>query len=153
MNDRNAPCIISRADGHTLIELLIGFAILTIVSMAFMQGISSIANMKETADTSMSVEKQINNIIENIRVNARLYQVAFTRDTLTRQAMLADKNLPIAWSSKLISDSETCPACPGRAGYVIQPLDGVPGLYIVTVRLTHTAWGGQAREYQFVVNP
>lgn len=62
--------------------------------------------------------------------------------------------MTMAWDVGVQTPVDQCPNCAGRYGFVIQPFEGtgLQGLYLVTLRMTHTSWVGEKyRDYQFVV--
>ncbi len=58
--------------------------------------------MKESG-TKNSVYKQINDIIENIRPNVRMYQINYFPTDEARNNALALDKLPMAWETELFT--------------------------------------------------
>lgn len=150
--------------GLSILEVLLGLAMITLVGSFFISGILSMKKVAVNTGTRNALYKQINDVIENIRPNVRMYQVSYFETDEEREEALNPDTLPMAWGDGIISTRDLCPGCPGRYGYVIQSYPGISGLYLVTVRLTHREWArsdeGPDREglgyghvdYQFVVN-
>ncbi|WII72309.1 hypothetical protein QJS83_00315 [Bdellovibrio sp. 22V] len=149
----------------SIIEALLGMAMITLVGSFFISGTLSMRKVAKESGTKNSVYKQINDVIENIRPNVRMYQINYYPTDEARNAALALDKLPMAWGNGTISTVEKCKACPGRYGFVIQAYPGMKGLYLVTVRLSHKEWsqGNESAkdagansygfvDYQFVVN-
>ena len=65
---------------------------------------------------------------------------------------LAVGTLPMAWDIGIATGKAKCAQCAGRYGFVIQPYSAYPGLYIVTLRMTHASWKVPYRDYEFVVS-
>jgi hypothetical protein len=90
-------------------------------------------------------------VIENMRSAIENFQITYDATPTQKEASLKVENLPVAWSLDLTAPVVDCLKCPGRLGYTIQPFDGMRGLYLVTVRVTHTDWTEAYRDYEFVV--
>ncbi|KHD89636.1 MAG: hypothetical protein OM95_02625 [Bdellovibrio sp. ArHS] len=137
--------------GQTLVEALVGFALLTIVGTAFVGGMAQLR--KTTAQTVQlsSSDKQINDIAENIKAGVENYQVNFNYEEGTSGVLALDK-LPMAWDSGRVARREDCKECAGTYGYTIQPYEEFRGLYKVTLRMTHKSWTDPYRDYVFVVS-
>lgn len=150
--------------GMSILEVLLGLAMITLVGSFFISGILSMKKVATDSGTKNSLYKQINDVIENIRPNVRMYQINYFTTDREREEALNPEKLPMAWGNGMMSTKEQCPGCPGRYGFVIQAYPGMKGLYLVTVRLTHKDWaqsveGGTKAgpgygyvDYQFVVN-
>ncbi len=153
--------------GMSIIEVLLGLAMITLVGSFFISGILNMKKIATDSGTKNSLYKQINDVIENIRPNVRMYQVNYTTTDKEREEALQVSKLPMAWGNGMMSTAAECSGCPGRYGYVIQAYPGFKGLYIVTLRMAHKDWAqGKGEEgleagkagvygyvdYQFVVN-
>lgn len=160
--------LIRNQQGISILEVLLGLAMLTLVGSFFISGILSMKKVATDSGVKNSVYKQINDVIENIRPNVRMYQINYFTTDKEREAALAKDKLPMAWGNGMMATAKECPGCPGRYGFTIQAYPGMKGLYLVTVRLTHRDWSdgtdknGKAAkltpanygsvDYQFVVN-
>lgn len=155
----------SNQKGMSILEVLLGLAMITLVGSFFISGILSMKKVAMDSGTKNSLYKQINDVIENIRPNVRMYQINYFTSDKERENALNPGDLPMAWGNGMMSTAKECPGCPGRYGFVIQAYPGMKGLYLVTVRLTHRDWAqgekaasaGDAKsygyvDYQFVVN-
>lgn len=153
--------------GLTIIESLLGLAMITIVGSFFISGMLGMKKVAKDSGTKNSLYKQINDVIENIRPNVRMYQINYATSDEERDKALQVDKLPMAWGNGTLSTAEQCPGCPGRYGYVIQAYPNMKGLYLVTVRMSHKDWATGAptaegtptavgaygyMDYQFVVN-
>lgn len=152
--------------GFSILESLLGLAMITLVGSFFISGAMSLKKVSADSSTKNSLYKQINDVIESIRPNVRMYQINYFTSDQERNAALALETLPMSWGNGIISTAEKCSQCPGRYGYVIQSYPGMKGLYLVTVRLSHRDWSANAVnpgaritpgsfgfvDYQFVVS-
>lgn len=153
--------------GLSILEALLGLAMLTLVGSFFISGMMGMKKVAKDTGTKNSLYKQINDVIENIRPNVRMYQINYISTDDERDRALAVDKLPMAWGNGSISTAEKCPACPGRYGFVIQAYPQMKGLYLVTVRMSHKDWAQGTPtadgvptsvgaygyiDYQFVVN-
>lgn len=146
-----AGTISSNQRGSMLIQSLVALAILLLATFVFVGGMAAIQDQTKKTRILGSSHREVTEIIENIRVAAEHYQVDFA-DGGNYDAALNLKELPMAWDVGIQTTAKRCPVCPGRYGYVILPMPGYLGLYLVTVRLTHKDWGdGNFRDYQFTV--
>ncbi|XGC79882.1 hypothetical protein ACES2L_11130 [Bdellovibrio bacteriovorus] len=154
--------ILKNQKGISILESLLGMAMITLVGSFFISGTLSLKKVAKESTTKNSLYKQINDVIESIRPNVRMYQINYLGTDQERNNALALDTLPMAWGNGLITTAEKCRACPGRFGYVIQTYPGMKGLYLVTVRLSHKDWAESTSvtnpsafgfvDYQFVVN-
>ena len=137
--------------GMSVIEGLVGLAIVLTTSFVFVGGISQIQKITQNTFVLSASERQIHSIAENIKAGVDSYQINFD-SSLNIDMALPPDNLPMAWSNTIITSRENCSRCPGTYGYVIQPLSDYRGLYQVTLRMTNTAWSEPYRDYVFVVS-
>lgn len=149
--------------GLSILEVLIGFAMIALVGSFFVSGMVGLRKVAKDSGTKNSIYKQINDVIESIRPNVKMYQVNYLSSDQEREQALAIEKLPMAWGNGVIADKKDCSACPGRYGFVIQAYPNMKGLYLVTLRMTHKDWvteeeNGSGKsvanfvDYQFVVN-
>lgn len=142
--------MINSQRGFSLIETLVAVGLVALVGFSLAIGIHQFRGLVNKAQISQVVDRQINDIVENIRPNINLYQIDYTLDDAEREQALAVDRLPMAWDIGIMADARECPGCPGRYGYVIQPFSSMQGLYTLTVKLTHRSWEAP-REYSFLV--
>lgn len=151
--------LISNQKGFSIVEGIAALALITVVGFSFISGVLSLKKISADTGTKNSLYKQINDVIENIRPNVRMYQINFISTDDEREKALDIKKLPMAWGNGFVSTAKQCENCPGRFGFVIQAYPGMKGLYLVTLRMTHKDWAEEQKEgdygfmdYQFVVN-
>lgn len=140
--------------GQTIVESLVGFALIGIVGMVFVGGMVSLRNTTRQTVVLSSSEKQIKDIADNIKAGVENYQVNFNYDTSVADS-LDIRKLPMGWDNGVVAPRDQCTGCAGTYGYVIQPYEAFRGLYKVTLRMTHKAWtekGETFRDYVFVVS-
>lgn len=138
--------------GFSFVEVSVGAAILGIALVAFI-GSSNFFN-KRTKDSqeSILISNYVSGIYNSIQSNLDLYQVTYDSkefyDTTSPEKL--QEKLPLGWDSTQISKKETCNGCPGRMGYIIEPISGYRGLYKLTVRVTHPKIEG-FRDYTMIL--
>lgn len=151
--------MLKNRSGQTIIESLIGAAILGIMFLILVSGLSALRQGSRNNLVLSSSENQINNIADNIKSGIENYQINYNYDSVGSSANL-DKaldplNLPMAWDANHDALKADCSSCPGTYGYIIQPLEAYRGLYQVTLRMTHKDWeekGEHFRDYIFMVS-
>jgi hypothetical protein len=140
-----------RQRGVTLVEILVGVGISTLLILLAATASYQIAKVNSKVSTSIVENRQLLNIVENIRKGVSYYQIHFDDSPEIRNQVLATDKLIYAWSSQILANASECPDCPGRMGYMIQPYREIPGLYLVTVRLTHKEWDTPFKDFVFTV--
>ena len=140
-------------------EVLVAAALVGITA-AF--AASALQNVNRARMLSLGLQGRhdiVSTIVENIRNNVGNYQMSFNDSAvvdasgaLMTDVLLAEDKLPFAWSNSVITTPAECPSCPGRYGYLIQPLSGFSGLFLVTVRLTNKDLFEGVKEYRFVTS-
>lgn len=138
------------AKGFSLVEAMVAIGLVSLVGFSLAVGIHQFRTLVAKSQVSQVVDRQINDIVENIRPNINLYQIDYSISETERLDALAIEKLPMAWDVGVMATAKSCPSCPGRYGYIIQPFSGLPGLYMLTVRMTHRSWEA-FRDYTFVV--
>ncbi|MFM6929285.1 MAG: hypothetical protein ACKOX6_12535 [Bdellovibrio sp.] len=153
--------IIANNGGMSLVEALLGFALIAVVASSFTSGILAIKKMQSSTEGDQLLNKQVNDIIESIRPNLKMYQLSYD-NSKPNSERLDLATLPMAWGNGLQMKASDCSSCPGRFGYVIQSYEGYYGVYLVTVRFSHRDWSTKKgtsnpadfgyHDYEFVVN-
>ncbi|MFN7729884.1 MAG: hypothetical protein ACK5P7_12070 [Bdellovibrio sp.] len=147
-----AKKLLSSQAGFSFVETLIALGVSLIVMSGLVIGTYFIRKMSNTVQIRSTEEKQITQIIENIRSSVEKYQITYDDTEDARNKLLDIAVLPMAWNATTVTSKDLCKDCPGRFGFVIQPFQGMRGLYVVTVRLTHTDWAEVSKDFQFVVS-
>lgn len=137
--------------GFTLIETLVGIALLGIVMVLGSQGYDFIKKMSNTVSSLDTVDRRTNEIIENVRATLPQQVVSFNSDPVYIQNILSASSLTMAWSLRVDDTVSNCPTCPGRYGYIITPIKNESGLNLVTIVFTHKDWGTEPKKFEFVV--
>lgn len=137
--------------GFAIVENLVSLVIILMATAALMTAIVVYRKVARSVETQSSQEKQVLQIIENVRTSMENYQISFALGDAERDRLLAVSKLPMAWDAQIVTAKENCGSCPGRFGYVVQPFEGMRGLYLVTMRMTHKDWH-IPKDYEFVVS-
>lgn len=141
--------------GQSVIEVLVGMGLLTIIGSAFISGMVSMRKLSKGTVVISATDKQVNDIAENIKAGVENYQINFKYQDGTSE-VLKLSNLPMAWDiGKVAPKSKDTETWGGTYGYTIQPYEAYRGLYKVTLRMTYKAWadnGEKYRDYTFVVS-
>jgi hypothetical protein len=156
----------SRA-GLSFVEVLVAAVVLGVIIGIATGGILNLQRARVRQTSLNTNDKQVDNLIKNIRNNINLYIVSYgvsASSTNAREKLAALKksgDLPVAWSGSVISTPQNCERCPGRMGFVILPMirgGGVgnsqvlPGLYKVTMLLSHQDLFPEGKYYEFVAS-
>lgn len=150
--------IIRSRKGSTLPELMIASVILGLGLAAAAAGLKSFGDVKFKTVGASAKNDITASLIDNIRSNIAQYQMNFhsSNDTdpvlgsLVTDVVLDPEQLPFAWSNNFVGGADDCPDCPGRYGYIIQPLDSYKHLYKVTVRIINTDLFEGHKDYIFI---
>ncbi|MBI1860814.1 MAG: prepilin-type N-terminal cleavage/methylation domain-containing protein [Deltaproteobacteria bacterium] len=142
--------------GQSILEVLVAMGLLAIGVMAFaFSSKLTTTGIRNVASVSAR-DRAVSTLILNIRSNPKLYQVTNVPvGTLAPNGKLVSENLlsnlPLAWSKNFVGPVDQCVSCAGRMGYVIQPVDTLPGMFQITVRVTSSdLYSGARRDYQFL---
>lgn len=154
--------------GMTMVEVLIGAAIIGLSMQAFVAGIEYLRQSYRQTRLRITEDRQISALIASMRANISKFQVStqYVGSTVTVpdgnggsntvdfvDAMLDDNNLPIAWDEYVMTTPQNCPDCVGRMGYVVQPFLGASGVYQVTLKVRNKQlFKDSLRTYKYVVN-
>ncbi|MFP5386257.1 MAG: hypothetical protein ACLGHN_09285 [Bacteriovoracia bacterium] len=145
--------------GVSLIEAVVGFAILGIGTFLVLQGLDFLGSHKSKTDDQVSFENTLVGVLETIKSNITFEKVDFSAEQSFLSYSTYEEvkpSLKLCWIKDGIIPLEQLPNCPGRLGYVVTPLKvgGMTfrGLYKVTLRVTHDQlMAGSFRQYEFIV--
>ena len=151
--------------GFTIMEALVGIGLLAIVMVTATQGYDYIKKSQSKMITMNTTENRVNEIIQTVKGNISQQIISFPGSTLIAgsngtiltdsyiDTVLGAADLPMAWSTTTDTKVSECSNCPGRYGYIITPIPDYGGLYLVSIRFTHTEWGaGTTKNFSFVVS-
>jgi prepilin-type N-terminal cleavage/methylation domain-containing protein len=152
--------LLKARSGMTVTELLIAAVILGIATAGAVKGLEEI-NKSRNLNLGLTERHNImNSIVDNIRSNASAFQMSYTPVDLSAisasgknelvEQYLDPANLNYAWSNARIGTITECPECPGRYGYLIQPIALNRGLFLVTIRITNKELFEGFKQYQFL---
>jgi hypothetical protein len=94
----------------------------------------------------------IGSTLQNVIENISMFQKNFDTSKAWSDTLLDPKALPLAWDQNLLTEAVNCPNCPGRMGFVIQPLEDVPGINKITIRVTHQTLIRGYQDYVFMLS-
>lgn len=77
------------------------------------------------------------NLFTEIRSNIDQYRVNFDHSKDALKNKLSPDKLFLTWKDGHVCMLKDCPDQIGRIGYLIQPMDGIKGLYLITVRVVN----------------
>lgn len=144
--------------GMTLVETIVGFAILGAVFLVVVNGIDFIDNKKKEQTVSYSGEIIISSLVESIRSNIYREKIDPDPDSFLKLNSVNDvkQQLHLCWTKDGYYPRGN-QDCPGRMGYSISTLGTgggsiYRGLYKVTIRVTHdTLFPDRVKQYEFIV--
>ena len=133
--------LIRNQKGVTLIEVVIGGALLATVLTLFINSGRMSSDLVENVELQTILGKNIQTYIESITSNIGYYQIDFedvANFTEEEDSEKLSELLPLAWNKRVITEIELCDKCPGRLGFVVIPLSNeYRGLFKVIFKATH----------------
>lgn len=143
-----------RMTGYTYIEAIAAVGILSVISYGIYSGVVYLSSQTHRVINISTKDKAMSALLSTIRTNVDLFQINYDLTPAAMEQLLAVNNLPQAWSTNAgITDVKNCPTCPGRIGYVVQPVGGIRGLLQVTVRITNKELFDGHQDFTFMVAP
>ena len=147
--------------GTSLIEMMIAVAIMSIIFTSMMFMVSFAMDERKRVVSKTIQEKILQSVSADLRSDSSIYQKNFVSAVTDNNTVLADANLPFRWNdlTEMMCDATVvtvppcCPGCPGRMGYTIRPINGWPGMYMATVRLSNPSLNGGQAWFEFIVVP
>jgi len=142
--------------GFTLLEVMVSMALIGALSYFLVGSSGKIMQDTQVIRHDLALDKVVQRISDNVRENIDLYQITYNQNEFLNKTTKdeLDAILPLAWDSNVYTTKEGCPSCPGRAGFIITPIDGYRGLYRVIIRITHTeliTGGDGYKDFVFLV--
>lgn len=142
--------------GFSLLEVMMAGAIFGILMMAILAAIDFLGTNQQRTRHLTAEDRTVSSLINNIRANLHLYQVVYDpyrpEGPNEKRDELLDE-LPLAFNANEIVPKDDCKACPGRLGVVIQPVRGVSGLNMVSIRIEHEIlYPDGAKEFRFLAS-
>lgn len=140
--------------GMTLIEVIIASLVLAIVGTATIASVSQLFKAQRRVRDLTTEDRLVSGLVSSIRSNVGAYPVSpyYADDTADcGNAPCIDvllNDLPLGYSNTTLMQAGTCPGCAGRIGFAIQPVQNMPSLCRITVRLVNTQlYGGKYGTY------
>ncbi len=141
--------------GMTMVELLMASAVFGLVGSILLMGLSGIFRTERRTRQLTAEDRMVLGILGNVQANLHLFPTSANQvgsaGAETEIERMTD-TMPMAFSESEFVSVDQCPTCPGRFGYVIQPMQGMNTLYLVTLRLKHRDLYGAngIKEYRFL---
>ena len=140
-------------NGLTFLEVMISIAILASFSVAILAAFDSFSSRIHSTQALKAQDQQLHSLMNTLRTNVDLYQLNYDHKVNNIEIGLDPDNLPMAWGANVVTKASKCPNCPGRLGYVVHPVTGLPGMFRVVVRVKHRSLFKGHRDYEFIVSP
>ncbi len=152
-----------KSPGFSLLEVLIGLGLLGLGIVGVLRSTHFLAKGTRHLTSISARDRVVTSLVSEIQSNPKMYQItpeaAQAVDGAGRLITeLKLSVLPLAWSNSFFGDVSACPKCPGRLGYVIQPVLGVPGLFQISIRVKSSEifagkdGVGATRNYRFLTS-
>lgn len=137
--------------GFSLVGVLVAVALAGIMAMGAAEILSTSNKLLQQTRQLRDRDRVVGNLLNNVIDNLSLFQRDFnTSDTVVDNHLSMDR-MPYAWDDDRVVPTSECRDCPGRMGFVMQPLDGRPSINRLTVRLTHRTLISGHRDYVFII--
>jgi hypothetical protein len=137
--------------GLTFVEILVTAALIVVVIIAITNSLSLSQNFLTRIRGKRNRDRVVASTLQNVVENVSLFQKNFDTTPNWTNKLLDPAVLPIAWDQNNISTATACPKCPGRMGFIIQPVDNVPGINRLTIRVTHQTLIQGYQDYVFIL--
>ncbi|MFN8943275.1 MAG: PilW family protein [Pseudobdellovibrionaceae bacterium] len=111
--------------GFTLVEILAAFSIFTIIVAAQTSLWFSAKKALLTVESKGQKDLMKNRFVQDVHSQVNGYQINF-QTSVEAEADLEFDRLSMAWNTNDVYLAEECPACAGRAGFIVQPFE-LPG--------------------------
>jgi prepilin-type N-terminal cleavage/methylation domain-containing protein len=108
--------------GFTLVEVLVASGIASIFMFILISMILDFRRLADGVRSQLVIRDYLTSSLNNIRANPGAHQMYFSSNTAEVRDFLNDE-IAIAFDSKKFTSVSACPNCPGRAGFVIHPLE------------------------------
>jgi prepilin-type N-terminal cleavage/methylation domain-containing protein len=135
--------------GFGLVELMVATIIFTILVAAGVQLHSTMNRASKEVFLAKAEDRDIANILEKVIKQFNQQQISFSRIEMESSDPKLN-NLPLAWNDEVIVPVERCPNCSGRMGISARPHPSLPGIFVVSVRLTNAELFHGVKDYKFL---
>ncbi len=137
--------------GFTLVGVLIASVIICTIAFGATELIRVNAALLAKTKQQREMARVIGNVLNHVIENLASLQRTFETSVSTREALLREDRLPFAWDQSSVVPAEQCPTCPGRMGYIIEPLPGRPSFSRLTIRITNAYLFQGYRDYVYIL--
>lgn len=132
---------------------MIGISMLSTVMYMSLQSVDMVRSSIKTVSSGYSADKLVASIVENARGNLESFRINYEYyDSTKIETLLADDKLTNAWDINTDDASGNCQSCDGRYGFVVQPLEELRGMYVLSIRVIHKKWGSRDKKYKFILS-
>jgi type II secretory pathway pseudopilin PulG len=138
--------------GYTFVEILVTSALIIVVIFSVTTSLRMSQNFLSQVRGKRNRDRVVGSTLQNVVENISLFQKNFNVSKDWSDTLLDPQVLPLAWDQNVLTTKAECPSCPGRMGFIIQPLEGSPGLNKLTVRITHQTLIQGFQDYVYVLS-
>ena len=120
---------------YTLVEVLVATAMLMVVTLGIVGGITQLFRIQRVGSQKVTDQEIVSMIAEGVKADSSVYQKNLSGVDLSQ---VDPSKLPLGYTEGLdLMPRTKCPTngCQIYAGYVIQPVSNMPGLFQGTVRI------------------
>lgn len=141
----------SHVAGFTVVEALMASGLLGLLVFAALSMVSLTTSELVKSEWISEEDRVVAGLVEEIRSEPNRFQKNFAPSVVSNADLIANLQLPIAWSPKYRGPPAGCPECTGRMGYVMRTVNGFPGIFMVTVFIENPEMFQGIKEYPFLV--
>ena len=122
--------------GMTMVEILIGITVLSVVMLA---GVSAFVSAKKGVhNTKMKLQskKNVSAVVDSVMANSSMFVRHFRVLRIDeRERLMQYETATIAFDEEKVYPLAQCKHCVGRIAYLLEPHPDLPGTYIVNMRV------------------
>lgn len=139
--------------GFTMMEILVVSGLIVVVIFSLTTSLRMSQQFLGQVRGKRNRDRVVSSTLKNVVENIALFQKNFNMGDDWAESLLDPKALPIPWDDNSVYNSlQECPTCPGRMGFVIQPVVGMPGLNRLRIRVTHSTLIQGYLDYVYILS-
>lgn len=139
--------------GFTMIEVVVVSGLIVVVVFSLTTALRMSQQFLSQVRGKRNRDRVVSSTLKNVVENIALFQKNFNTSDDWAQTLLDPKALPIPWDDNSVYNSlQECPNCPGRMGFVIQPISGMPGMNRLKIRITHSTLIQGYLDYVYILS-